>query len=265
MKSLLNIAALTFVMLLSNCTLRPAAKITPTVSRRSVLAPEIDTIRVVIGETPANDANAILGTWRLENFMISSNGSLAGKCTVRLTHPGSDIPNYQDFLLLQIWAFHIWPQHGDMTIRPAGKLIPVKASFSDATSAAFDIDGKFEIPPLMIDTDGGMPLDHIQVTMVWYRISRASQDGLVYYRAKIGTPENLGDQPWRGIPLFDQTVSLSGTIDSHARDRAEYSEWFMTNLPTSTPNSESLPYPAPQATFPPIPSQSYPPPRNSNP
>ena len=215
-----------------------------------VPTPKLELIPIEIGDIPANSSHAIVGTWQVTDFTISSKGTISGKLEMALDHP-VEFPYQQDVLIVQVWAYYVWPRYGDYTIEPAGEFIPVKASPSTKTSATFDINGNFDIPTLMLDIDGGMPLDHFQVTMVWYR-----QAKIYGYAAKIGYPENFSDQPDQGEPVFDQNLSLNGIIDTDIRRDLNYSEWFKENLtfPTDTP----VVYPEPRSTPSPVPASPYP-------
>jgi hypothetical protein len=206
----------------------------------------IKRIPVAIGETPATAANAIVGTWQAKNFTISSKGSVSGQIEINLSR-SITFPQYQDVLIIQATAYYVWPQYGDWMSKPAGEFIPVKASRSTDTSITFDIKGNFDVPALKIDTDGGMPLDYLQVTMVWYRLAQVSENGYGGFPAKIGTPDNFGDRPWHGMPIVDQTVSLNGTVDTNVPGGLDYHKWFAENIhfPANPPVTYSSPLETP--------------------
>lgn len=213
-------------------------------------------IPVVVGDTPATSANALVGTWETSDFTIRSTGSISGQLKINLSRPVR-ITNYQDVLIIQVWANYIWPQTGDIRSTQAGEFIPIKSIQATDTSATFDIQGKFDLPPLKLDTDGGMPLHHFQIDLVWTRIFSISDKGGSYFQAKLGTPENIGDLPWKGVPIFDQTVALHGKIDTNVRGGLNYTQWFRENFhfPTSTPGT----YPEPLGSPTMKPVQPYPP------
>lgn len=217
-----------------------------------VLTPVLESVRVVIGETPANDANAIVGTWRLEDFTISSEGEISGDLSLDFDRLQASDFTSQDVLIIQILANYVSPGYGDISSQRL-KIIPVDASSSSDTSVIFQIDGSFDIPSVMLQ---GMPLESFQVVMVWYRVRRSLDNSFWYYGAKIGTPEDPEHQSWRGVPILNKVVSQSGTIDTNVRSEPELIKWFemYTYLPTNTPKS----YPVPSVTPVPSPIPSYP-------
>ena len=214
----------------------------------------LESIPVIVGETPANDANALVGAWHAEDFRITSKGIIAGRLELELDQP-INFPINVDVLCVQVQSHYIWPQYGDTMSKPAGEFIPVFASQSTDTSAIFDLQGSFDVPPLEIDIDGGMPLHTLQITLVWYRVNRVDENGMSYYAAKVGNPINL-EQSQRGNMLVDQgPVSLNGTLDTNVRGGLEYPQWLMESLslPIGTPTVYSSPLEPPTPTFPPSP------------
>ena len=217
--------------------------------------PKLEFIPIVIGETPATDANAIVGAWQAENFVISSRGNISGKLKIILNRL-FDFPHYQDVLVIQVLAYYTASEFGDMLLKSTGEFIPIKALRSTPTSATFNVEGDFNIPPLTLEAYGEMPLHHFQVTMVWYRLTQVSNNGYSGYQGKIGAPQDFSDKPWWGSALFDQTVSLNGAVDTNVISGPEYFKWFSENvvLPTNTP----VVYPAPPITPSQISTQPYP-------
>lgn len=238
---------LILVLVLGGCMPAASNATNPYSEPTPVLTPVLESVGVVIGETPANDANAIVGTWRLEDFMITSQGEISGELILDLNRLQAFGFPFQDVLIVQILANYVSPGYGDISSQRL-KVIPVNASSFSDTSVTFQIDGSFDIPPVML---GGMPLVGFQILMVWYRVNN-----FMYYGAKIGTPDDPEHQPWRGIPILNQVVSQSGTIDTNVRSEPELIKWFelYTNLPTNTPKS----YPVPSVTPVPSPIPSYP-------
>ena len=194
---------------------------------------EFERIPVILGEQPANDANAHVGTWNAEDFEITSKGEISGRFELKVSRP-IDYPVYQDVLFVQIRSYYIWPIEGDWMIKSAGEFIPVFASHSADKSAIFELQGKFEVPAVEIDVDGGMPLDYLEVTMVWYRVIEVSETGMSSFGAKLGYFE----QNWKGTQLINrESNKLSGTLDTNVRGGLEYPQWLMKNmvLPNAVP------------------------------
>ena len=213
--------------------------------------PSLKNIPVVVGETPAHDANALVGVWRVKDFRVTSKGVISGCFELELDH-SINCPLCKDILFVQVWSYYIWPQYGDMMSKPAGEFMPVFASQSTDTSVAFDLQGTFEVPPIEIDVDEGMPLNHLQVTLVWYRVNTVRENGVSYFAAKVGKPGDLPEQSRRGNTIVDQNpVSLNGTLDTNVRGGLEYPQWLMKNisLPTDTPATHLSPLEPPTPTF----------------
>ncbi len=234
-------ALLILLFALSGCTQKAGTALTSVDVRTPVPTPKLELIPIVIGETPATAASANVGTWEAKDFTISSQGNISGNLEIILNRPVA-YSYYQDVLVIQVWAYYVWPQYGDTLLKPAGEFIPIRASKSTDTSSTFIIKGQFDIPPLMLEIDGGMPLQHFEVPMVWYRLTQ----GYASYQAKIGSPENYKDWPWSGSPIFNQTLFLNGKIDTQVRGGLDYSKWFAENIfmPTNIPNTP-IAYPEP--------------------
>jgi hypothetical protein len=208
-------------------------------------------VPVVIGETPASAANALVGSWHVEDFRITSKGIISGRFELELDRP-INLPISADVLCVQVTSQYIWPEYGDTMSKPAGEFIPVFASQSTDTSAIFDLQGSFDVPPSEIDIDGGMPLHKLQITLVWYRVNRVNEGGgMTGYAVKVGYPVNL-EQSHRGNMLMDQDpISLNGTLDSNVRGGLEYPQWLVENLslPIGTPTMYPSPLKPPKPTF----------------
>lgn len=214
----------------------------------SEFVPPSVSVLVVLGEQPANDANAIVGTWVTEGFEVTSEGTISGRIELKLDR-SIRCSVCQDVLFVQVWAYYIWPQHGDHAVVPVGEFFPVFASHSRTRSATFELLQTFEYPSLEIDVDGGMPLDYLEVTMVWYRLWEVSRDTMSGFHAKLGYSE----ANWKENFFVNQRSSqLKGTLDTNVRGGLEYPHWLMGNLtipnvtsPMETPLMETSPMATP--------------------
>jgi hypothetical protein len=249
-----------FALLLNGCRQNAYTETPIFSSATPPPTPKIELIPVVIGETPSNAYNASLGTWHLENFTMSSQGHISGQLALTIDIPYEipkefqDYHDFKDVLFIQVWAYYVWPQFGDMLSKPVGEFIPVRAYQSTDTLAAFNIDGGFTFPTLMLDADGGMPLHHFEVTMIAYRQSKVGWKGFL---VKLNYPE-IGGTPWRGSPMLNQTVSLDGTFDTQVRGDLNYNDWIQANMPLPTSTPASYPMPVETPTLLPSPTNPYP-------
>jgi len=192
-------------------------------------------VPVVFGDTPAQNANALVGVWHTEDLRITSSGRISGRLELETDGP-TWWPVYKEVLFLQVWAVYIWPQYGDRTSRPAGEFIPVFASHSTETSATFDVNARFEVPEPQIDMDGGMLLYTLEITGVWYRVWSSTS----HFVAKLGYPVDP-EGGWRGELLIDRSPTpLQGTLDINVRGQLPYAEWLRTNVaaPTDVPRTD---------------------------
>jgi hypothetical protein len=205
----------------------------------SVYPLTIQDVPIVVGEQPASDANAIVGTWSTSDLLLTATGDISGRITLTMKRPVA-FPTYQDLLMVQVWATYVWPQFGDTTTQPAGDVIPVAATASSDTFVIFDLDGTFEVPGLELNIDGGMPLITLNVTMVWFRVTDRDESGYGWYGAKAGTAPQVGSV----VPQLGTTLSLTGTIDGNIRSDLTYSEWFLSNPQFGAATSPS-PLPTP--------------------
>lgn len=168
-------------------------------------------VPVVFGDQPANDEPALVGSWRARKLHIASTGTITGRLDLELDEASLNFSSiYTDVLCFQVRAVYIYPTFGDMMSKPASEFIVVVASHSTAESAVFDLNERFDVPPLQIDIDGGMPLHQLQVRALWYRFYRNG-----YYHAKVGYPGELEDG-WKGKRIIDRiSSSLHGTLDTN--------------------------------------------------
>lgn len=242
MRRLLLLTGFALILILNSCSPQDG------IERTRTRVPRYKQIPVVIGETFSDNTSfpvgpAIAGTWRLENFRISSKGSLKGKLSISLDQPVKLLPNHQDVLTIQLVANYIWIPMGDIRHVTVGEILPIKASLSDDTSVTFSIDREIEIPQQILDMD---PLDQVEISMAWFRVNVITENTWGGYRATLGTAEIRGDQDWRGTPLFDRTVSLNGAVKMYGGLWQVDTAMSHANLPTSVP------------TITPIPTQPYP-------
>ena len=180
-------------------------------------------IPVVLGEQPANDTPAIVGSWKLEDFQITSEGSVTGVMDFQTDHPRLTREDFIDVLFIQVTSYYVWPDFGDWILKPAGNFIPIYATSSTENSATFIIDGIFEVPPLKIDIDGGMPLDYFNITFVWHRVGG--------FLTKAGWPTNNFDTPGQGTLMIDQqNPSFNGIIDTNVHVDLKYQDWIRENV-----------------------------------
>jgi hypothetical protein len=225
---------------------------TPPSMQTLVPTPILERIPIEIGETPPDNEKTILGTWQARDFTISSRGNISGKLELAFNR-SIDSLDARDFLMIQVWANYIWPLYGDYATMPVGEFIPVEASRTTSTSATFEINEDFAIPALMLESDGGMPLYYLQITMVWFRWSQTNS-----MRAGISNPEPLNDQPFHGAPIFDRSLSLEGKLGWNFRDDIDikYWEWLQEKFPFPT-NTPAV-YPEPISSPTPVPLKPYP-------
>jgi hypothetical protein len=220
-----------------------------------VTAPKLKQVPSVIGDKPPDYDWGILGTWQARDFKISSKGKISGKLRIDLDQP-LDLMEDPDYLFIQLWAHYVWVPYGDTTTRSVGEFIPVEASQSSLTSSTFELNEDFELPPLMLGMGGGMPLEHLEIRMVWYRKTIKWFTG-----AEICHLEDFGTQPWGDAPIFDRTLSLGGKLNRNFRQDNGYVEWLRENIPY--PTDTPVVYPQPLTTPTPTPPGVYPPPSPS--
>lgn len=204
----------------------------------------VEEVPIVVGEQPASAANAIIGTWSTSDLLLTATGDISGRITLKMKRPVA-FPTYQDLLMVQVWATYVWPQSGDTRTQPAGDFIPVVATASSDTSVIFDLEGAFDVPALALTIDGGMPLNALTVTMVWFRVTNRDESSYGAYSAKIGTATQNA-RVSGAASLLGTTLSLTGTVDTDVRGDLTYTEWFVDNPQfEAVPSLSPLPTPAP--------------------
>lgn len=230
-------------------------------ARQPVPAPDLRAMPLIIGAIPSVSSGYYSEmTWELQDFTLSSQGEVWGRLNIYNIQPPSN--PYYDVLFVQLLAHYAHPLTGETAIVPVGEFIPVRPTKSTADMAEFYIHERFDLSPGMLDRQGEAALKYLQVVMDWYRAQVSYQDppyGIYSLWGKIPASAQVGDWPWSGSSLLDQTLSFEGRlIFENERDPnrlSAYSKWMRDHLyfPTRTP----VAYPEPEDT--PVPSlPSYP-------
>lgn len=191
-------------------------------------------VPVFFGDAPASSPP--LGSWQAQAFRITSSGSISGHFETQSVWPAS-FSAYQDVLIVQVWSEYVWLHFGDIQARPAGQFVPIFASRSTETWAAFELDARFEVPPREVDEDGGMSLRDLHIVAIWYRVyTDLSCNSLEL--SYPGAAENGSQDP---MIVDHPPARLQGTLGvSGFGESTRYYEWLRANLPppAATPTTE---------------------------
>ncbi len=145
-------------------------------------ATSLSDIPVFVGEMTLNELNnsgftqQYIVSWTSNDLRITTDGRVSGSFQVTCDGPMASYSQFRDILFFQVQGRYIWPQYGDILHQPLSDVIPIIAQISDDHSAEFLVDTSFQIPPLVNDIDGGMPLKNLELTLTWVRVYRSEQN-----------------------------------------------------------------------------------------
>ncbi len=180
-------------------------------------------------------------SWTSDDLQVTTDGKATG--SFRVIYDGPPVPYtlFKDILFFQVQGRYIWPQYGDILQQPLSDVVPIIAQVSDKSTAEFYVDTSFQIPPLVNDIDGGMPLNSLALTLTWVRVYQSRQG--LYVHVFPGDIERYPNKPKIG---FDQeprsltgrfgyyTVlpesSLKGGRAIGLQGEFEYSTWLQENI-----------------------------------
>lgn len=197
-------------------------------------------VPVVVGRSP-DESN--IGTWRAENFRMTSDGDIAGTFEMSFDDPSRSEPAFMDVLFAGVVEHYSQPDGSTLRSEELGAFIPVEAQTSTQQSATFVLDGAFPTPE---QTDGGLPLHHLQLRLDWLRVTKFDP-GAGTIVSTGGTATSSHDPPDLGeITLDDPPQSLTGTLAPRfGGELGDYREWIMDNAPRPTPTPAAYPGPSP--------------------
>ena len=148
--------------------------VTPVASLREV--------PIFVGEMTFNELNnsgftqRYTVSWTSDDLQITTDGKVTGSFQVVHEGPLAPYPHFKDILFFQVQGRYVCPHFGDILYQPLSDVIPLIAQVSDEHSAEFRLDASFQVPPLVNNIDGGMPLRNLELTLTWLRIYRSEQD-----------------------------------------------------------------------------------------
>ncbi len=192
-----------FILLcVSGCSVRPIEQ-TPTPAEGRLVyatpAVSLSEIPVFAGEMTFNELNnsgftqQYIVSWTSDDLRITTDGKVSGTFQVTCNGPMASHSQFKDILFFQVQSRYIWPQYGDILHQPLSNVIPLIAEVSDERSARFRVDTTFQIPPLMNDIDGGMPLKNLELTLTWVRVYKSEQG--LYVQVFAGDANRYSNKP----------------------------------------------------------------------
>ena len=240
-----------FVLLwMSSCSTQPVAQTSTPPEMHPVYATpakSLNEILIFVGEMTLNELNSSGFTqqynvsWTSDDLQITTNGKVSGTFKVTCDGPMASYSQFKDILFFQVQGRYIWPQYGDIMYQPLSDVIPVMAEVSDEWSARFGVDTMFQIPPLMNDIDGGMPLKNLELTLTWVRVYKSEQN--LYIQVFAGDANRYPDKPQIEFDQVPQVLTArfgySGVLPESAikggrvlqlKGEFEYSSWLRENI-----------------------------------
>lgn len=156
-------------------------------------------VPIFVGEMTFNELNnsgftqQYVVSWTCDDLRITTDGKVTG--SFRAIYDGPSIPYalFKDILFFQVQGRYVWPQYGDILHQPLSDVIPITAQVSDEKSAEFRIETSFQIPPLVNDVDGGMPLRNLELTLTWVRLYKSEQS--LYVQVFAGDANRYPNKP----------------------------------------------------------------------
>lgn len=210
-------------------------------------AASLSDIPIFVGEMTLNELNnsgftqQYIVSWTSSDLRVTTGGRVSGSFQVTCDGPMASYSQFRDILFFQVQGRYIWPQYGDILHQPLSDVIPIIAHTSDENSAEFRVDTSFQIPPLVNDIDGGMPLKNLELTLTWVRVYRSEQN--LYVQVFAGDVNRYSNKPEFGFNQEPQFLtgrfgyysvlpedSLKGGRAIGLQGEFEYYTWLRENI-----------------------------------
>jgi hypothetical protein len=191
------------LFILSGCSSprTPTPTPTPTSTWALYATPvaSLDEVPIFVGDMTFNELNnsgftqQYVVAWSSQDLSITTNGKVSGTFVTTYEGPPVPYPEFKDVLFFQVQARYIYPRYGDIAHQPFSEVIPIVSERSSEHSAKFVLNSTFQLPPLIKDIDGGLPLRNIELTLTWVRVYKSDQG--LHVQVFAGDANRYPDKP----------------------------------------------------------------------
>ena len=226
----------TFLMFtLSSCIALPTGL--SSTGKTKIQVPTLNETPILIG-IASGAGREFSGAWQINELTIDTKGKIFGNIKINYDKAVTlSSPILADILFVQLDNVYVHPLYGDSTTQSLD-FLPFMATETTNRSATYIIDGHLPLPELMLNVDGGMPLQIMELRLIWYRVFSATSSGCGYYAVEVVADMEMGD--FTQTRLGDMVKSKSGKIGEYTMggdEPGKYCKWLQSHLSAFIPQS----------------------------